>query len=430
MADCPFVEIREDLVFAATTNWPYLIADGEGSEKRMLDEHECTRGDMALTQQRGVNIEQRALLELLEDLEHISTDAMPIKKIFINTHGEPSGSANPLVTKPYHFLDAVRGNFGGSWLFRAITSGTHAGYAGLCGAFGPENVGNTASLPTSEVRYPPSASNPEGKWLFNAATDAANNAAGFGSTESNYTMEAIGQAFGHEMPNPDAMPPCYERHAFDFKMNYTDGTPARVKYPADEHPQAKQFADEPSASPRSPSQSVGSSSRGSQSVGGFSEFARDGRHSPAASDFETDEGWKTPMNSPENSNKRKSNEEHYQTEEQTNPPDNRGDPGSKPLGDLTNEMNSHLGGLDATHAARIRGNEAVVAAKTFVPTAREIAREAEEEFEIERQIEREMESAENQTILDKAEASPPTLVSNCGFLSYKPNSLSLSYFHT
>ena len=78
-------------------------------------------------------------------------------------------------------------------------------------------------------------------------------------------------------------------------------------------------------------------------------------------------------------------------------------------------MNSHLGGLDA---ARIRGNEAVVAAKTFRPTAEESAREAEEEWELEREIEREMESAENQTILDKAEGSAPTLVSNCGFLSY------------
>ena len=422
LADCKFVEIRDDLVFAATTDWPLQISTGDGFVKRMMEEDECTRGDMALTAQRGVNIEQRAFYDLMEDLEHISTDAIPIKKIFINPYNEPNGSvnlpngsANPLITESYNFLDAVRGDNGGSWLMRAITSGTHAAYAGLCGSFGPENVGNTASLPTSEVHYPKSPSNPEGKWMFNEATDAANQAANFGSTASNYTMEAIGQAFGHEMPNPDAMPPCYERHAFDFKMNYTDGTPARVKYPADEHPQAKQFADEPSASPRSPSRSVGSSSRGSQSVGGFSDFPRDGRHSPAASDFETDDGWKTPMNSPENSNKRKCNEEHYQTEEQTNPPDNRGDPGSKPLGDLTNEMNSHLGGLDA---ARIRGNEAVVAAKTFRPTAEESAREAEEEWELEREIEREMESAENQTILDKAEASPPTLVSNCGFLSY------------
>ena len=422
LADCKFVQIRDDLVFAATTDWPLQISTGDGFVKRMMEEDECTRGDMALTAQRGVNIEQRAFYDLMEDLEHISTEAIPIKKIFINPYNEPNGSvnlpngsANPLITESYNFLDAVRGDNGGSWLMRAITSGTHAAYAGLCGSFGPENVGNTASLPTSEVHYPKSPSNPEGKWMFNEATDAANQAANFGSTESNYTMEAIGQAFGHEMPNPDAMPPCYERHAFDFKMNFTDGTPARVKYPADEHPQAKQFADEPSASPRSPSRSVGSSSRGSQSVGGFSDFPRDGRHSPAASDFETDDGWKTPMNSPENSNKRKCNEEHYQTEEQTNPPDNRGDPGSKPLGDLTNEMNSHLGGLDA---ARIRGNEAVVAAKTFRPTAEESAREAEEEWELEREIEREMESAENQTILDKAEASPPTLVSNCGFLSY------------
>lgn len=427
LADCPFVETSDKLTFAATTNWPPQVVVGDGPEKRMMDEFECTLGDNALHEQRGVNIDKVKFEGLLDDLAHVSTDAMPIEKIFIGKFGGPGGSANPLVTEPYHFVDAVRGDKGGSWLFRAILSGTHAGYAGMCGNFGPENVGNIASLPTSEVYYPKTPSNPEGKWQFNGETDAANNAAGFGSTESNYTMEAIGQAFGYEMPDPESMPPCYEQYAFDFKMNYKDGTPARVRYPASEHPQAKQLADEPSASPRSPSRSVGSSSRGSQSVGGFSDFARDGRRSPAASDFETDLGWTTPINSPENSNKRKSHAEHYQTEEQSNPPDNRDDPGSKPLGDLTNEMNSHLGGLDA---ARIRGNEAVVAAKTFVPTDDELAREAEEQFELELQVQREMESAENTTILDTAEVSPPTLVSNCGFLSYRPNSLSTSLFHT
>ena len=158
----------------------------------------------------------------------------------------PKRSRSGLVSCPCRVVAPTRVK-GGSWIFRSILSGTHAGFAGMGGKFGPENVGNLASIPTTEVYYP------EGKWRFNEDTNAANIAANFGSTESNFTMEVIGQSFGHEMPNPDAMPPCYERHAFDFKMNYTDGTPARVKYPADEHPQAKQFADEPSASPRSPS---------------------------------------------------------------------------------------------------------------------------------------------------------------------------------
>ena len=92
-------------------------------------------------------------------------------------------------------------------------------------------------------------------------------------------------------------------------------------------------------------------------------------------------------------------------------------------------MNYHPGGLNA-NAARIRGNEAVVAAKTFVPSDDELAREAEAQFELEMEYQREMESAENTTILDTAEVSPPTLVSNCGFLSYRPNSLSTSLFHT
>ena len=110
--------------------------------------------------------------------------AIPAEDVMIMPFGRPNASANPAVTQPYNFWDAVCGNKDndGRWLMRAHATGAF-GFAGFCG---PTNKASE----TTNVQYEDAEGNPA-DWRFNDATNALNIELGFGETKEIYDISQL-----------------------------------------------------------------------------------------------------------------------------------------------------------------------------------------------------------------------------------------------
>ena len=360
----------DDAQFANLTTWPYYMQTEEFGPKIALKEFEIKGDLLTAADQKAVMIPKLLFEEIVKEHEEIDAQSnIDYTEILIQSYHHPKYGSKVdrgLDNCAYCFfamatgrecLDPVRGTPVERFILRALRQTT---FAPFCG---PTNICNVAV--NKPHRHDPHGEQRLVSW--DPHVERLNSAAGFGDVDSCMGLESIRSFFGTTMPTLSVLPPCYTYNPYAMRDDAQDEA---VQDPRTYHPDCD-----------------GSSDSGAREFDDSEDdyFVGEEPFSPKSVDSQSLDGFSD--GTPESPVKRQRREDDYQFEQQTPSPLNPGDPGSTPLGDISNVCSPKAHGEGLASA----GDAAVFRAKSAAAAMDEdeLERELETEFEIQEELERE-----------------------------------------